>query len=84
MNLLDERIDYHQSVDRETGVETRAYFIAKAQYKGIADTIVQLIRRLTSGVIPSIAADSVGKATLTKTGLAATLACREKNDEYYR
>jgi hypothetical protein len=51
MNLLDERIDCRQSVDRETWVETRADFIAMAQYKGIADTIVQLIRRRTSGVI---------------------------------
>ena len=53
MNLLDERIDCRQSVDRETWVETRADFIAMAQYKGIADTIVQLIRWSAEGVISS-------------------------------
>jgi hypothetical protein len=47
-----------------------------AQYKGIADTMVQLIRRNTSGVI-------VGGAMFRQTGLAAALGCREKNDEHY-
>jgi hypothetical protein len=47
-----------------------------AQYKGIADTMVQLIRRSTSGVI-------VSGAMLRRTGLPATLGCREKNDEHY-
>jgi hypothetical protein len=52
MNLLDERIDYHQSMDRETWAETpRRTLLQTAQYKCIADTIVQLIRRVTSGVI---------------------------------
>jgi len=32
----------------------------------------------------SIAADSVGRATLQKTGLAAPFARQEENDEYYR
>jgi len=35
-----------------------------AQYQGIADTIVQLIRRRTSGCNLSIAAESVARATL--------------------
>jgi len=54
-----------------------------AQYKGIADTIVQLISPQHLGSNRPIAADSVERATLRKTGLAAPLACQEKNDEHY-
>jgi hypothetical protein len=51
MNLLDERIDYHPSMDREMWKRIERLY-CNSQYQGIADTIVQLIRRRASGVIP--------------------------------
>jgi len=58
--------------------------IPQARYQGIVNTIVQLIRAQHLGCNRVIAADSVGKARLEKTGLSAPLACQEKNNEYYR
>ena|ERR1700691_1459744 len=48
-NLLDERIDQHLSMYRTCGTEWCVPY--SAQYKGIANTIVQLICRSTAGVI---------------------------------
>jgi hypothetical protein len=50
-NLLDERIDYHQSMDCTYGHRVVRTLFHGAQYQGIANTIVQLIRRSTSGLI---------------------------------
>ena len=50
-SLLDERIDYHQSMDWTYGRRVMRTPFHGAQYKGIANTIVQLIRRPTSGLI---------------------------------
>jgi len=60
-----------------------AWFIPRARYKGIADTIVQLIRRSTSGVMALSQPIRSEERRLEKTGLAAPLACQEKNDEHY-
>jgi hypothetical protein len=49
-NLLDERIDCHQSMDWQERGAVRPLFCG-FRYKGIADTIVQLLHRNTSGVI---------------------------------
>ena len=50
-NLLDERIDHHQSMDRTYGGGVVCGSFQGGRYQGIANTIVQLIRRSTSGVI---------------------------------
>ena len=50
-SLLDERIGYRQSLECAIGHEVVRASLHRAQYQGIADTIVQLIRRSTSGVI---------------------------------
>jgi hypothetical protein len=50
-NLLDERI---ATTKYDLGIwktDSGALYSATPKYKGIADTIVQLIRRNTSGVI---------------------------------
>jgi hypothetical protein len=60
-----------------------AHLFEGTQYKGIADTIVQLISPQHFGSNHPIAADSVGIATLRKAGLAAPLASQEKNGEHY-
>jgi len=48
---LDERIDHHQSTDRTYGHRVVRALFHTTQYQGIANTIVQLIRRGTWGVI---------------------------------
>ena len=50
-NLLDERIDQHQSMDWTYQNRAAPVLFAGAQYQGIADTIVQLSPRNTSDVI---------------------------------
>jgi hypothetical protein len=50
-NLLDERIDHHQSMDWTYGHRVVRALFHGAPYQGIANTIVQLIRPSTSGVI---------------------------------
>jgi hypothetical protein len=50
-NLLDERIDQHQSMDWTYGDRVVRTSFHGAPYQGIANTIVQLICRSTSGVI---------------------------------
>jgi hypothetical protein len=51
-NLLDECIDYHQSMDWTYGAkECCVLYSTAAQYQGIANTIVQLIPGAPSGVI---------------------------------
>src|ERR1700691_2415098 len=50
MNLLDERINRHQSRIKQYGTD-RCVPYSMDQCHGIANTIVQLIRRLASGVI---------------------------------
>ena len=51
-NLLDEGIDYHKSMDWKYVLRVvRTSYSAGPQYQSTADTIVQLIRRSTSGVI---------------------------------
>ena len=55
-----------------------------AQYQGIANTIVQLIRRSTSDVIAPSQPIRSDERCRKKTGLAAPFARQEKNDEYYR
>jgi hypothetical protein len=50
-NLLDERIDHNQSPNSGYGNGFGRTLLQGTRYKGIADTIVQLIRRSTSGVI---------------------------------
>jgi hypothetical protein len=51
-NPLDERIDHHQSMDWTNGHRVMRALFHGAQYQGIANTIVQLICRSTSSVIP--------------------------------
>ena len=51
MNLLDERIDRDQSTNWGCGNGFGRTLFHETQYKGIADTIVQLIHRSTSGLI---------------------------------
>jgi len=65
------------------GTEWCVLYSTAPQYQGTADTIVQLIRRSTSGVIPPSQPIRSEARHLKKTGLAAPLACQEKNDEYY-
>jgi hypothetical protein len=50
-NLLDERIDQRQSRDWKYGDRVVVFYSTGPQYQGGANTIVQLIRRSTSGVI---------------------------------
>jgi len=51
-SLLDERIDRHRNMDFSAyGHRGGAYFIPRAPYKGIANTIVQLISWSAAGVI---------------------------------
>jgi hypothetical protein len=54
-NLLDERIDYNQGIDWTYRHRTARILFHQAQYKGIANTIVQLIRRSASGLIEASA-----------------------------
>jgi hypothetical protein len=63
-NLLDERIDQHQSMCWTYGHRVVRALLHGAQYQGIANTIVQLISPERLGCNRSIAADSVGSATL--------------------
>ena len=58
-SLLDERIDQHEYMD-SAYEPANACFIPRAQYQCIANTIVQLIRRSTSGVIAASQPDLVG------------------------
>ena len=83
-NLLDERIDYHQSMDWTYGHRVVRTLFHGVQYQGIANTIVQLIRRSTSGVIAPSQPIRSERATLKKTGLPKPFARQEENDEYYR
>jgi hypothetical protein len=82
-NLLDERIDPDQITNWRYGYRLRSTLFHGAQYKGTADTIVQLISPQHLGSNHPIAADSVGRATVRKAGLAALLASQEKNDEHH-
>jgi hypothetical protein len=50
-NLLDERIDSRQKMGWTFGHRVARAWFQGAQYEGIANTIVQLIRLSTSGVI---------------------------------
>ena len=50
-NLLYERIDHGQGTNWGYGNRLGRTSFREAQYKGVADTIVQLIRRGTSSVI---------------------------------
>ena len=55
-NLLDERIDYRRKTGLTFGHRVARAWFQGAQYEGIANTIVQLIRRSTSGVIAPLLA----------------------------
>lgn len=77
-NLLDERIDHHQSNGVEICAQSGAYFIPRApipRYRRYYRSI-DLLERL--GCNRCVAPDSVGRATLKKAGLAAPLACQEE------
>jgi len=50
-NLLDESIDRHQSMDWTDSHTAARLYSTGPLYQGVADTIVQLNRRRTSGVI---------------------------------
>jgi hypothetical protein len=83
-NLLDERIDHRQSMDRKYGLRVVLTLFHGApipryrQYHRPIESLEHL------GCNRFVAADSVGCATLKKTGLAAPLACQEQNNEHYR
>jgi hypothetical protein len=72
-NLLDEGIDQHQSMDWTCGNRVVRTLSHGTQYQCIANTIVQLIRHSNLGSNRFTGADSVGRATLKKTGVAAPL-----------
>src|SRR5580698_5281030 len=57
--LLDERIDQHHNVDWTNGHRVALAPFHGAQYQGIANTIVLLIRHCAPGSNRFIAADSV-------------------------
>ncbi len=83
-NLLDERIDYHQSIDWTYGHRVVRTLFQGAQYQGIANTIVQLIRRSASGVVAPSRPIRSDERQCKKTGLPEPFARQEENDEYYR
>ena len=71
-NLLDERIDHHQNMDA-IGTKWCVLYFTGPQYQGIAIPSSNYSpERLRCN--RSIAADSVGRATLQKT-------CQEENEE---
>ena len=78
-NLLDERIDHYRNMDWKYvhGVVRAPIPTYRRYHRPIDSPALLECNR-------SIAADSVGRARLKKTGLAAPLACQEENDEYYR
>ena len=83
-NLLDERIDYHQSIDWAYGHRVVRTLFQGAQYQGIANTIVQLIRCNTSGVMAPSRPIRSDERHCKKAGLPEPFARQEENDEYYR